>query len=85
MGIYFEIKGRKSYRTRLYKSIQDYTRWTNGDKLSLSEIKDLFEFLEEETLTDESMYDLFEWGYSKTQSGLKYLKLIQKNVYTLEK
>ncbi len=25
MGLYFEIKGRKSYRTRLYKSIQDYT------------------------------------------------------------
>ena len=38
MGIYFEIKGRKSYRTRLYKSIQDYTRWTTGDMLSLSEM-----------------------------------------------
>ena len=53
MGLYFEIKGRKSYRTRLYKSIMDYTRWTNGDKLSLSEIKDLFEFLEEEVPTEE--------------------------------
>ena len=52
MGIYFEIKDRKSYRTRLYKSIKDYTRWTNGDKLSLSEIKDLFEFLEEEIEID---------------------------------
>ena len=67
MGIYFEIKGRKSYRTRLYKSIQDYTRWTNGDKLSLSEIKDLFEFLGvDKTLTDERMYDLGEFGFTFT-------------------
>jgi hypothetical protein len=45
----------------------DYTRWTNGDQLSLSEIKDLFEFLEEEIPTEEIMYDLSEWGYFKTQ------------------
>jgi len=67
MGLYFEIKGRKSYRTRLYKSIQDYTRWTNGDKLSLSECKDLFEFLGvDKTLTDERMYDLGEFGFTFT-------------------
>ena len=52
----------------------DYTRWTNGDKLSLSEIKDLFEFLEEEVPTDERMYDLFEWGYSKTQRWFEVFK-----------
>jgi len=74
MAIYFEIKGRKSYKTRLYKSIQDYTRWTNGDKLSLSEIKDLFEFLEEEVPKEERMYDLFEWGYSKTQRWFDVFK-----------
>ena len=74
MAIYFEIKGRKSYKTRLYKSIQDYTRWTNGDKLSLSEIKDLFEFLEEEAPKEERMYDLFEWGYSKTQRWFEVFK-----------
>ena len=37
MAIYFEIKGRKSYKTRLYTAYKHYTRWTNGDKLSLSE------------------------------------------------
>jgi DNA helicase-2/ATP-dependent DNA helicase PcrA len=74
MGLYFEIKGRKSYRTRLYKSIQDYTRWTNGDKLSLSEIKDLFEFLEEEIPTEERMYDLYEWGYFKTERWFEVFK-----------
>ena len=32
------------------------------------------------------MYDLFEFGVIlKLKGGLKYLKLIQKNVYTLEK
>jgi len=49
MGIYFELKGRKSYKNRLYKSIQNYTRWTNGDLLSLSECKDVLEFLEVDT------------------------------------
>ena len=64
MAIYFEIKGRKSYKTRLYTAIKNYTRWTNGDKLSLSECKDLFEFLEIEwVMTDERMYDLQEFGF----------------------
>jgi DNA helicase-2/ATP-dependent DNA helicase PcrA len=75
MGIYFEIKGRKSYRTRLYKSIQDYTRWTTGDMLSLSECKDLFEFLELDTeLTDERMYDLKEFGFSFTDHWYEVFK-----------
>jgi superfamily I DNA/RNA helicase len=64
MAIYFEIKGRKSYKTRLYTAIKNYTRWTHGDKLSLSECKDLFEFLEIEwVMTDERMYDLQEFGF----------------------
>jgi DNA helicase-2/ATP-dependent DNA helicase PcrA len=74
MAIYYEFKGRKSYRSRLYKSIQDYTRWTNGDKLSLSECKDLFEFLEEQEPKEERMYDLFEWGYSRTQRWFDVFK-----------
>tara|TARA_R100001079_G_scaffold10062_1_gene5032 strand:- start:395 stop:1879 length:1485 start_codon:yes stop_codon:yes gene_type:complete len=74
MAIYYQFKGRKSYRARLYKSIQDYTRWTNGDKLSLSECKDLFEFLEEKEPTEERMYDLFEWGYSRTQRWFDVFK-----------
>ena len=66
MAIYFEIKGRKSYKTRLYTAIKNYTRWTNGDKLSLSEIKDLFEFLELRmgAQDEERMYDLEEFGFS---------------------
>ena len=65
MAIYFEIKDRKSYKTRLYTAVKHYTRWTNGDKLSLSECKDLFEFLElEQELKEERMYDLKEFNYS---------------------
>jgi len=75
MGIYFEIKNRKSYRTRLYKSIKDYTRWTNGDKLSISECKDLFEFLElDKELTEERMYDLKEFGYAFTDHWYEVFK-----------
>ena len=44
MGIYFQYKGRKSFTTSLFRSILNYTRWQNkGDKLSLSEVKDIFE------------------------------------------
>ena len=68
MGIYFEYKGRKSYKARLYSAIQNYTRWTKGDKLSITECKDLFEYLGKEfTHTEERLYDLREFGYSHTQ------------------
>ncbi len=86
MAIYFEIKGRKSYKTRLYTAVKHYTRWTNGDKLSLSECKDLFEFLElEQELKEERMYDLKNLIIVLKTNGMRFLNLIQKNVYTLEK
>ena len=68
MGIYFEYKGRKSYKTRLYNAIQNYTRWTKGEKLSITECRDLFEYLGKDfTQTEERMYDLREFGYSHTK------------------
>ena len=36
--------------------------------------KDLFEFLEEEIPEDERMYDLYEWGYFKTQRWFEVFK-----------
>ena len=52
-------------RLKKLKVVKHYTRWTNGDKLSLSECKDLFEFLElEQELKEERMYDLKEFNYS---------------------
>ena len=68
MGIYFEYKKRKSYKTRLYAAVQNYTRWTKGSKLSISECKDLFEYFGKEfPEKEERMYDLKEFGYSHTQ------------------
>ena len=67
-GIYFEYKNRKSYKTRLYEAIQNYTRWTQGSQLSLSECRDLFEYFGKEfPEKEERMYDLKEFGYSVTQ------------------
>jgi len=75
MAIYFELKGRKSYKTRLYTAIKNYTRWTNGDKLSLLECKDLFEFLELEWVsTEERMYDLQEFGFNFTDNWYEVFK-----------
>ena len=68
MGIYFEYKNRKSYKTRLYDSIQNFTRWTKGDLLSITECKDLFEYFGKDFPgKEERMYDLKEFGYSPTQ------------------
>ena len=68
-GIYFEYKDRKSYKTRLYAAIQNYTRWTKGSLLSISECKDLFEYFGKEFPgKEERMYDLKEFGYQQTQT-----------------
>jgi DNA helicase-2/ATP-dependent DNA helicase PcrA len=68
MGIYFEYKNRKSYKTRLYAAILNYTRWTNGSLLSLSECRDLFEYFGKEfPQKEERMYDLKEFDYAPTQ------------------
>jgi len=69
MGIYFQFKGRKSFTASLFRSILNYTRWqTKGDKLSLSEVKDIFECTQSyHTLSEERLYDLTEFGFSNTQ------------------
>jgi len=69
MGIYFQFKGRKSYKATLFRSILNYTRWQNkNDKLSLSEIKDVLECIPYgNDLKEERLYDLKEFGFSNTQ------------------
>jgi DNA helicase-2/ATP-dependent DNA helicase PcrA len=69
MGIYFQIKGRKSYKASLFKSIVNYTRWSDKkDKLSLSEIKDIFDYVPYDSFKgkEERLYDLKEFGFSIT-------------------
>ena len=66
-GIYFEYKDRKSYKVTLFRTILNYIRWQKGDLLSLSEVKDIFEYTGMDfTLTEEKMYDLTEFTYDKT-------------------
>jgi superfamily I DNA/RNA helicase len=68
MGIYFEYKKRKSYKTGLYAAVQNYRRWTIGSQLSLPECRDLFEYFGKEfPEKEERLYDLKEFGYSPTQ------------------
>jgi len=69
MGIYFQIKGRKSYKASLFRSIVNYTRWADKkDKLSLSEIKDIFDYAPYYDFKgkEERLYDLTEFGFSNT-------------------
>jgi len=69
MGIYFQIKGRKSYKATLFRSIVNYTRWADRkDKLSLTEIKDIFDCVPCDNfgVKEERLYDLKEFGFSDT-------------------
>ena len=40
-GVYFQYKGRKSYKVSLFRTILNYIRWQKGELLSLSEVKDI--------------------------------------------
>ena len=69
MGVYFQFKGRKSFKATLFRSILNYTRWQNKeDKLSLSEIKDVLDCIPyQHSLKEERLYDLKEFGFNHTQ------------------
>ena len=43
-GIYFEYKERKSFSSKLWKAIRDFSKWTSGAQLTASEIKDIFDY-----------------------------------------
>ena len=66
MGIYFQLKGRKSFKATLFRSILNYIRWQKGELLSLSEVKDVLEYsplLVLDNPTEEKMYDLKEFQF----------------------
>ena len=70
MGIYFQIKSRKSYKASLFRSINNYTRWADKrDKLSLTEVKDIFDCAPgvHFDVKEERLYDLEEFGFSHTE------------------
>ena len=66
-GIYFQFKGRKSFRASLFRSILNYTRWQKGELLSLSEVRDIIECTGMDfNPTEEKMYDLADFTYDRT-------------------
>jgi superfamily I DNA/RNA helicase len=69
MGIYFQFKGRKSFKASLFRSVLNYSRWQNkNDLLSLSEIKEVLDCVSyTHDLKEERLYDLKEFGFSNTQ------------------
>ena len=77
MGIYFQFKGRKSFKSTLFRSILNYTRWQNkGDQLSISEVKDVLGCVPySQNLKEERLYDLKEFGFSNTQRWFDIFKV----------
>jgi len=68
MGIYFQLKGRKSFKATLFRSILNYIRWQKGELLSLSEVKDILEYsplLVLDNPTEERLYDLKEFQFDR--------------------
>jgi len=78
MGIYFQLKGRKSYKATLFRSVLNYTRWADkGDKLSISELKDILEYTGTNLNpypTEERLYDLKEFGFGNTDRWFDVFK-----------
>ena len=67
MGIYYQFKGRKSFKVSLFRTIINYTRWQKGELLSLSEVKDVLECVGSNLKpTEEKIYDLAEFNFDKT-------------------
>ena len=68
MGIYFQFKGRKSYRASLFRGVLNYTRWADkNEKLSLTETRDILDWCTGDyVLKEERLYDLKEFGFSHT-------------------
>ena len=67
MGIYYQFKGRKSFKVSIFRTIINYTRWQKGELLSLSEVKDVLECVGSNLKpTEEKMYDLAEFNFDKT-------------------
>ena len=68
-GIYFEYKNRKSFSPKLYKAIQNFTRWTADNPLTPAEIKDIFDYTGHEfTLDDDKTYDCMDFGIDYTDT-----------------
>jgi DNA helicase-2/ATP-dependent DNA helicase PcrA len=69
MGIYFQFKGRKSFKASLFRSVLNYSRWQNkNDLLSLSEIREVLDCVSyTHDLKEERLYDLKEFGFNHTQ------------------
>ena len=68
-GIYFEYKDRKSFSAKLYKAIENFTRWTKGNPLTPAEIKDIFDYTGHDfTFDEDKTYDCMDFGidYSDT-------------------
>ena len=65
-GVYFQYKGRKSYKVSLFRTILNYIRWQRGELLSLSEVKDILECSGSNLKpAEEKMYDLTDLSFSK--------------------
>ena len=64
MGIYYEYKNRKSYSTKLYKAISNWTRLIKDENLNEAETKDILEYTGFKSITDDHLklkwYEAFQ-------------------------
>ena len=68
-GIYFEYKDRKSFSAKLYKAIENFTRWTKGNPLTPAEIKDIFDYTGHDfTFDEDKTYDCMDFGIDYTDT-----------------
>ena len=83
-NLYFETKKGKSFKVRLYKAAVSYTRWTMGEILETHEIKDIQDFIQEDTWNvKQQWYDAFTKASDKEVTYIR--NMLEKNEKLTEK
>ena len=76
-GLYYENKNRKSYNTKLYKSIINHTKWLNGENISEPDIEDIKEYMgNRELKKDLKWYECFDFAPADEKI---YIRLLLSN------
>ena len=81
-GIYFKIKDMKSFSTKLYRCIVNYTKWTKGETIEQTELDDVIECIGHDQLDKNKTW--FECFDKASLEEKNYIRLMLGNKEKLD-
>lgn len=81
-GIYFKTKDIKSFSTKLYKCIINYTKWTRGEVIEQAELDDIIEYVGHNRLDKNLTW--FECFDKASLEDKNYIRLLLGNKEKLD-